>query len=498
METLAPPSHAAPSGPPTGFSDPLARRRAYLALALVVTVQLMIVLDGTVVNVALPAIEADLGFTPTALSWVLNAYALAFGGLLLLGGRAGDLLGRRRVFVSGVALFTAASLLGGLAPSDDLLLLARALQGVGAAIAAPSVIAVIITSFPDGPERAKAMGVLGAVSAGGGSLGLLLGGVLTDLVSWRWTLIINVPIGLLVMGLAARLIDESERRTGHFDIAGALLSTGGVTAIVYAVINASTEGWGDAVTIGAFVAGAVLLGAFVAAEQRAGDHAIMPLRLFASRIRSTAYLTMGLVTATMFGMFFFLTQFMQGTLGYDPIETGLAFLPLTVGIFVVSNALPLFLPRVGEQRALLIGGVLTAAGLLWLTGLSAESGYWTEIFPPLLLIGFGVAVVFLPLSLLILHGVRHEDSGAASGVLQAAQQLGGAIGIAVLVSVYDAASGGRSAAADPAAATDGVTSALTVSAGFAIVTVLLAATLRTPTKRQPAVIGEAAPQPTGD
>ena len=462
--------------PPDATSPPEGvPRRAQLALALVVTVQLMIVLDATVVNVALPAIERDLDFSPTALSWVLNAYALAFGGLLLLGGRAGDLLGRRRVFMAGVAVFAGASLLGGLAPTSGTLLAARALQGVGGAIAAPSVIALIITSFPEGPERTKAIGVLTAVSAGGGSIGLLLGGALTDLASWRWSLIINVPIGLAILALTPRLIDETERRTGHFDFGGALLSTTGVTAVVFGVIHASTAGWGDPATLAAFIIGVTLLAGFVAVERRAGDRAIMPLRLFASRLRASAYLDMALIAGTMFGMFFFLTQFLQGTLGYDPIETGVAFLPLTIGIFTVSNVLPRILPQVGTQRALIIGGILALSGLLWLTNLSADSGYLTGLLVPMVLLGVGVAMAFLPLNLLILHGVRDEDSGAASGVLQAAQQLGGSVGIAVLVSAYASASGGASAATDPAAATHGITTALTVAAGFAATSILLAA-----------------------
>ncbi|MEH3055429.1 MAG: MFS transporter [Patulibacter minatonensis] len=472
----------AASPPPTEAER---ARRANLALALVVTVQLMIVLDATVVNVALPAIERDLSFSPTALSWVLNAYALAFGGLLLLGGRAGDLLGRRRVFMVGVSIFAGASLLGGLAPTSGTLLAARALQGVGGAIAAPSVIALIITAFAEGPARAKALGVLSAVSAGGGSLGLLLGGVLTDLASWRWSLIINVPIALAVLAFTPRLIDETERRTGHFDVGGAFLSTTGVTAVVFGVIHASTHGWGSTVTVAAFVGGAVLLAGFVAVEQRAGDRAIMPLRLFASKLRASAYLDMALIAGTMFGFFFFVSQFMQRTLGYDPIETGFAFIPLTAAIFAVSTYLPRVLPRVGAQRALIAGGVLTLVGLLWLTNLSADSGYATGLLVPLVILGTGVSMAFLPLNLLILHGVRGEDSGAASGVLQAAQQLGGSVGIAVLVSVYASASGGASAATDAGAATNGITHALTAAAGFAVASIVLAAVALREPKGQP-------------
>src|SRR3954454_15114466 len=290
-------------------------QRTGVALAVIVTCQLMLILDGTVVNIALPKIQQDLHFSATGLSWVISAYTLTFGGLLLLGGRAGDILGRRRVFVAGIGLFTLASLLGGLAPSAGLLLAARALQGLGAAIAAPSTLALIVTTFAHGPERNRAIGIYSTIAPIGGALGLILGGVFTSLASWRWGLFINVPIGIAVLVLAPLTIRESERHPGRFDLAGALTSTVGMTALVYGFIRASTSGWGDAVTLGSSPAAIVLLGLFLAIEARA-EQPIMPLHLFADRTRVSAYLSMFLVVATMFSMFFFLTQFQQNVLGF--------------------------------------------------------------------------------------------------------------------------------------------------------------------------------------
>ncbi|HEY2165524.1 MAG TPA: MFS transporter, partial [Jatrophihabitantaceae bacterium] len=306
-------------------TDPGATRRR-LALALILTCQLMVILDATIVTIALPKIHTSLHFSATSLSWVQNIYSLTFGGLLLLGARVGDILGRRRVFIAGIAVFTAASLLGGLATTGVWLLSARALQGVGAAIAAPSTLALLTSSFPEGPQRLRAIGLYSAVSSGGASVGLVLGGMLTDWASWRWSLFINVPIGIALVLLAPRFLPETERRPGHFDLTGAISSTLGMSSIVYGLVRAASDGWSDPVTVAAFAAGVSLLVLFVRTELRA-EQPITPLRLFASRSRSASYLAGLLLVGGMFGMFFFLTQFLQGVRDYSPLKAGFAFLP---------------------------------------------------------------------------------------------------------------------------------------------------------------------------
>lgn len=438
-------SSAAPIG--AGIDDLSARgRRAALALAVIVTCQLMIVLDGTIVNIALPSIQGDLGFSESDLAWVLNAYALAFGGLLLLGGRAGDILGRRRMFIAGIVLFTAASLVGGFATSSTWLLASRAVQGIGAAMAAPSALALILTTFPDGPERTRALSIFTAVSAFGASLGLIAGGVLTALVSWRWVMFVNVPIGIAIVLLAPIFIAEPARQPGRLDIPGALTGTVGTVSLVYGFIRASGHGWGDSQATIAFVAAILLLALFLVIEART-DEPIMPLRLFADRNRASAYLNMLLLPAAMFGSFFFLTQYVQEVLGFSPIVAGLSFLPLTIVIFAFSQAVPRLLPRFGAKPLLVAGGVMITLGMIWLTQLSATTHYLTGLLGPMLLFGAGMGLSFTPLSVIILSGVAPSDSGSASGLLQTMQQVGGSLGIAILVTQFGAAS--RGAAANP-------------------------------------------------
>ena len=315
------------------------RDRRAIALAIVLGAQLMIILDMTVVNIALPSIARGLHFSEPSLSWVLNAYTLTFGGLLLLGGRAGDILGRRRVFIAGIALFTAASLAGGLATSAPWLLSARAVQGVGGAIASPAVLALVTASFSEGRERTRALSIYTAVAMGGGSLGLVLGGVITEWVSWRWVLFINVPIGILVALTAPMFLPESERQPGRFDLAGALTSTLGMASLVYAFIQAASHGWGNRLTITAVAAAVVLLTLFLVNESRVAQP-ITPLRLFADRGRACSYITRLLLVAGMFGMFYFLTQFVQEELGFSPLRAGLSFLPMTGALFAVSRFSP--------------------------------------------------------------------------------------------------------------------------------------------------------------
>ena len=419
-----------------------------VALAIVLCAQLMIILDLTVVNIALPSIARGLHFSAPSLSWVLNAYTLTFGGLLLLGGRAGDILGRRRVFMAGILLFTAASLAGGLATSAGGLLAARALQGAGGAIASPAVLALITASFPEGRERTRALGLYTAVAMGGASLGLVLGGVITEWASWRWVLFVNVPIGAAVLLAAPRFLGESQRRPGRFDLAGALTSTTGMAALVYAFIRAASAGWGDPLSLGAFGAAVVLLGLFLLTESRAAQP-ITPLRLFADRGRSGSYLARLLLVAGMFGMFFFLTQFVQDILGFSPLRAGLAFVPMTAVLFTVSRAAPRLIGRFAPKVLMVSGLVPVVAGMAWLAQITPATRYLPGVLGPMLLLGAGMGVVFVPLTMASLAGVRPEDSGAASSMVNVTQQIGGSLGLAILVTVYgtasrNAARGGRS------------------------------------------------------
>src|SRR3984957_2200805 len=356
--------------------------RRNLALTIMLGAQLMIILDATVVNIALPHIQNGLHFSSTSLSWVMNGYTLTFGGLLLLGGRAGDILGRRRMFIAGLTIFTIASLAGGLAPSAGMLLAARAIQGVGGALASPAVLALVVSSFPEGRERVKALAIYSAVVTGGSSLGLVLGGFITEWLSWRWVLFINVPIGIAVIAIPPLFVSETRRQPGKFDLTGAITSTAGIGALVYGFIRAASNGWGGTVAIGSLVGAAGALPLFLFNETRAAQP-ITPLRLFADKSRSGSFVARLLLVAGMMGMFFFLTQFIQDVLGFSPIMAGVAFLPMTVTLFAVSRG----------------------------------TSYWTGVFPAMMLFGLGMGVVFVPLTTVSLAGVRPEESGAASSMV---------------------------------------------------------------------------------
>jgi EmrB/QacA subfamily drug resistance transporter len=468
--------------------------RRGIALALVLGAQLMIILDMTVVNIALPSIASGLYFSEASLSWVLNAYTLTFGGLLLLGGRAGDILGRRRVFIAGIALFTAASLAGGLATSAPWLLAARAVQGAGGAIASPAVLAMIAASFAEGRERTRALSIYTAVAMGGGSLGLVLGGVITEWVSWRWVLFINVPIGIAVALLAPRFLTESERQPGRFDIAGALTSTAGMTSLVYGFIRAAEDGWSNRGALGAFAAAAVLLAVFVVNEARA-PQPITPLRLFADRGRAGSYVTRLLLVAGMFGMFYFLTQFVQNILGFSPLRAGISFLPMTFALFAVSRLSPRMLARFGATPLMVTGLLPVVAGMAWLSRISPGTGYLAGVLGPMLLIGVGMGVVFVPLTMASLAGVRPEDSGAASSMVNVTQQVGGSLGLAILVTAYSTSS--HHAAQHPVAhlsplaqlhhvAVHGMASAFTLAAVFDVLAFLVVSMIIRSRARQPA------------
>jgi EmrB/QacA subfamily drug resistance transporter len=421
---------------------PGAPRRGHhpgIALAVIAASQLMVVLDATIVNIALPHIREALNFSTTSLSWVLNAYTLTFGGFLLLGGRAGDILGRRRVFIAGILLFSVASLLGGMATSSGWLLAARALQGVGAAIASPTALALITTNFAEGPARNRAFGVFAAVSGSGAAIGLLAGGMLTSWLSWRWVLFVNVPIGILLAMLAPLYITESERQPGRFDISGAATSTAGMAALVYGFIRSAQEGWSDAWTIASFAAAAVLLASFFLIERRTRQP-ITPLHLFRDRDRAGSYVIMLALAAALFGMFFFLTLFVQDVLGYSPLKAGFAFLPVTVALIFTAQVAARTLPRLGPKPLMTAGAVLAVIGLAWVSQISVSSGYVDGILGPMLIFGLGMGLLFVPLTIVAVSGVAPRESGAASSLLNVMQQVGGALGLSILVTVFGTAS----------------------------------------------------------
>ena len=410
-----------------------------MALFVIASCQLMVVLDITIVNIALPDIQRSLDFSTTSLSWVVNAYTLTFGGLLLLGGRMGDILGRRRVFVFGVLLFVLASLLGGLSQNEWQLLSARALQGVGGAIASPTSLALISTTFPEGPQRNRAFGVFAAVSAGGGAIGLLAGGILVEWLNWRWVLFVNVPIGLLIVLATPRWIRESERRAGHFDILGAMTSTIGMVLLVYGFIRAAQDGWRDALTLGAFGAAVVFLLLFVLVEQRSRQP-ITPLHMFADRNRAGTYGIMLSLAAAIFGMFFFLTLFVQNVLDFSPLQAGLAFLPVSAVIAIGAGIASQLLPKYGPKPFMVTGAILAAAGLAWLTLTDVDSTYLGSILGPMLVFSLGMGMEFVSLTLMALSNVTPAETGAASGLLNATQQVGGSLGLSILVTMYGTAS----------------------------------------------------------
>ncbi|MGW6278962.1 MFS transporter [Kribbella sp. NPDC055071] len=463
---------SATAAAPAGANPGTPARRPGVILAVILVTQLMVILDGTVVNIAMPHIQQALHFSPASLSWVQNAYALAFGGLLLLGARAGDLLGRRRVFITGVSVFTLASLLGGLAPSAELLLAARVLQGIGGAIAAPAALTMLMLTYREGPERMKALGLYSLVSSGGGSIGLVLGGMLTDWASWRWGLFVNVPIGIGLAIAARRVLPETERETGRFDVAGALTSTLGITALVYGFIRVAEAGWTSAEVLASFAVGVVLLVSFVLIERRV-SHPIVPMRLFRSAQRSTAYLTMLLVIGTMFGMFFFLTQYLQGVLELSPLAAGLAFLPLTGLLFTASRIVPRLVARIDGTKFMLAGSLLITLGTIWLSRLDAHSTYLANVVGPLVLFGAGAGMIFIPLVGRAISGVAPSDAGAASGMVNVVQQVGGALGLGILVTVFGTASRNSTSTIPRQVLVDGVHAAFLGAIVYAAVTLAM-------------------------
>jgi EmrB/QacA subfamily drug resistance transporter len=414
-------------------------RHLGLALVVIATAQLMVILDATIVNVALPHIQQALGFTGSGLEWVVNAYALTFGGLLLLGGRAGDILGRRRVFIAGVILFSAASLLGGFATSQAWLLGARALQGVGGAIVAPAALSLVATTFPEGRPRNRAMAVYAAMSIAGAAVGLIAGGLLTTYLSWRWVFFVNVPIGIAVALAAPRALGDSEPHPGRFDLPGAITSTLGLAALVYGLSNAATSPngvahWHDTKVVASLTAAVVLLVSFVIIEARS-RHALMPLRIFRNRSRSGAYLIMLCVGTAMFGMFFFLTLFVQNVWGYSALKTGVAYLPMVGVIMLMAGVSAQLVPRIGARPLLLAGSLIGAGGMFWLSQINENSTYVGGLLGPMMVTAAGLGMLFMPLTLVALTRVPDRDAGLASSLLNTGQQVGGSIGLALLGTV---------------------------------------------------------------
>jgi len=461
-----------------------ARDRRWLALALLAMAQFVVVLDASIVNVALPSIGTDLAFSQENLSWVINAYTLTFGGFLLLGGRMADLLGRRRLFLSGLILFALASLAGGFAQSEGQLIAARAVQGLGGALLSPAALSMVTVLFDEGAERNKALGVWGAVAGSGGAVGVLLGGVLTEWAGWQWVLFVNVPIGLAAAALALRLLPESRNGGArHFDVAGAVSITAGLSLLVYALVDATDVGWTSVQTLGLGALALALIAAFVAIELRTKAPLVPFPGIFRIRTISGINLTALFVAMSLFSMFFFVSLYMQQVLGYEPLEAGLAYLPLALGIIVSAGVASQLVTRIGFKPVLVAGLILTAAGLVWFSRVSADGTYVGDILFPSLLAAVGLGFAFVPMTVAAVSGVDGHEAGLASGLINTSQQIGGALGLAILATIANgrtddvmAAAGGDPAQL-PVALTEGFQIAFTVGAGFAVAGAILAMVL---------------------
>jgi EmrB/QacA subfamily drug resistance transporter len=442
------------------------RDKRWLALALLCMTQFMVVLDASIVNIALPSIGEALDFSQENLSWVVNGYILTFGGFLLLGGRMADLLGRRRIFMIGLVIIAVTSLAAGFASTEGQMIAARAGQGLGAAIIAPAALSIVSTLFTDGSERNKALGAWGAVAGSGGAAGVLLGGVLTDGLGWEWVLWVNVPVALVVLALAPRLIPESrsESQTRHFDIAGAVTVTAALTLLVYGIVDAESAGWGSAQTIGVLAASVALFGIFYAIE-RSSKAPLVPFGIFRKRTLTGANTVGLLVGASLFSMFFFITLYMQQVLGFSPIEAGLAYLPLSVAIILSAGGASQLVTRIGFKPVLAVGMGLIAAGLLWFSQISVDGSFTSDILGPSLLAAVGLGFAFVPTTIAAVSGIEDREQGLASGLINTSQQIGGALGLAVLATLANSrtddlmASAGGDPSALPNALVEGFQSA---------------------------------------
>jgi EmrB/QacA subfamily drug resistance transporter len=421
-----------PQDSPTSIPDP----RRWLALAVIVAAQFMVVLDVAIVNVALPSIKTDLDFSQESLQWVITAYAIMFGGVLLLGGRLADLLGRRRLFAIGITIFTVSSLLDGLAWSEGSLIAFRALQGLGAALLSPAALSILTTTFEEGRERNVALGVWGAASGSGGAAGVLLGGALTSALSWSWIFFINVPFGLLVLGVTPFLLRESRVNVGRrtFDFAGAASITGGLMLLVYAMTYGTEHGWATATTIGLLAAAAGLIAAFVVIEIRSREP-LLPMRIFRLRTLTGSNVAGFMLAGAVFSQFFLLTLYMQQVLGYSALETGVAYIGLTLAIIGFSAVAQALATRIGVRPVMTAGLALSAVALVLYARLPVDGNYFTDLFPAFLISGVGLALAFIPISIGGLTGVRPSDAGIASGLINTSQQIGGAIGVAAATTI---------------------------------------------------------------
>ena len=414
-----------------------AKRRAHPALILLIIAgaQMMVVLDATIVNIALPSMGRYFDKSTTDMTWALNAYTLAFGGLLLLGGRAGDILGRRGMFIFGLGLFSVGSLFGGLATSFPMLLIGRVVQGLGGAVASPTALSLVTNEFEEGPERNRAIAVYAAVSGAGGALGLLLGGVLTEYLNWRWVLFVNVPIGIALMIGAWFYLHHSERLKGSFDVVGAALSVAGMVALVYGFIHAAHDGWSNTGTFVIFPLAAVLLVGFGLYEAFVAKDPMMPMRIFENRNRAGSYLVMLVAGAGMFGMFYFMTFFVQGVLNFSALKSGFAFLPIAFVIGIVSQIVSKLIVKTGPKLLIMVGTALLILAMTWLSRVSPASGYWGTLLPGIIFLAVAMGSLFVPLTLTAVSRVRNTDAGLASALLNVGQQVGGAIGLSVLATL---------------------------------------------------------------
>lgn len=455
----------------------------WLALALLAAAQFVVILDASIVNVALPSIGTDLEFSQDDLSWVVNAYVLVFGGFLLLGGRLADLLGRRRLFIAGLILFALASLAGGLAESAWQLIVARAVQGLGAALVSPAALSLVTVMFAEGAERNKALGVWGAVAGSGAAVGVLLGGMLTEWAGWEWVLFVNVPIGLAAAALAPRLLPESSTEGRHFDVAGAVTITAGLSLLVYALVDATNAGWTSTQTLGFGAVALALITGFYVIERRSRAPLVPFPGIFRLRTITGINVSAVLIAAALFSMFFFISLYMQQVLGFSALEAGLAYLPLSLGIIVTAGAASQLVTRFGFKPTLVSGLVLTAVGLVWFSRVSPDGSYVADVLFPSLVAAVGLGLAFVSMTVAAVSGLEPDEAGLASGMINTSQQIGGALGLAILATIANGrtddamTTAGGDPSALPAALTDGFQAAFAVGAGFAILGAVLAIVL---------------------
>jgi EmrB/QacA subfamily drug resistance transporter len=478
--------------------DAVRKDRRWSALALIVTAQFMVILDVAIVNVALPTIKSDLDFSQANLQWVISAYAIMFGGVLLLGGRLADVLGRRRLFIGGLALFTASSLLCGLAWSEASLIGFRAVQGLGGALLAPAALSLLMTTFAEGRERNLALGIYGAASGSGAAVGVLLGGVLTSYLSWSWVFFINVPVGLAAMALAPILLTAGGRSASrrHFDVPGALSITAGLMLLVYATTRATSDGWTAPVTLGLFGISALLVAAFLLIELRS-PAPLLPLRIFRSRTLTGANAAMAIVGGVAFSEFFLLTLYLQDVLHYSAIQSGVAFSGFALSVVVVSNLAQMIVTRIGVRPTLAAGLLASALSVAWLTRLPVEGHYFWDLFPAFVLGGAGMGMSFVPVTIASLSGVERADAGVASGLVNTSRQIGGAVGLAAVSAIAATssssfASANGVSAASGAALDHGFQTGLYALTGLLVLGLVIAVTL---VKPAPAPENEVVPEP---